>query len=143
MTQKQQFETTISGDRLIARLAMFFGILAGALVATGLYGNIAYNVSRRTSELGIRMALGAERGRILRMILWEGLRLCAVGVLIGLPATFAATRLLASLLYGLTPYDPVSITAAAAGIIAVTIIACLIPAGRAASVNPAIALRNE
>jgi predicted permease len=143
MTQKQQFETTISGDRLIARLAMFFGILAGALVATGLYGNIAYNVSRRTSELGIRMALGAERGRILRMILWEGLRLCAVGVLIGLPATFAATRLLASLLYGLTPYDPVSITAAAAGIVAVTIIACLVPAGRAASVNPAIALRNE
>src|SRR5579883_35295 len=143
MTQMEQFDKGIEDERLIARLAMFFGLLAGVLVATGLYGTTAYNVGRRTSELGIRMALGAERRRILRMILSEGLKLCALGVLIGLPLTLAATRVLRSMLYGLTPNDPVSIAAAAAGIVSVTVLACLIPAIRAAAVNPAVALRNE
>ena len=143
MTQTEQFDKSIADDRLIARLAMFFGLLAAVLVATGLYGTTAYHVSRRTSELGIRMALGAERRRILGMVLREGLRLCAIGVLIGLPLTLVATRVLQSMLYGLTPSDPVSIGYAAVGIVAITILACLIPATRAAAVNPAIALRNE
>jgi predicted permease len=143
MTQTEQFDASISGDRLIARLAMFFGLLAVTLVASGLYGTVAYNVSRRTSELGIRMALGAERRQVLWMVLREGLQLCILGILVGLPITFAATRLLSSLLYGLKPYDPLSICAATAGIVAVTAIACVIPAQRAASINPALALRNE
>jgi predicted permease len=143
MTQTEQFDVSISSDRLIARLAVFFGLLAVTLVASGLYGTVAYNVSRRTSELGIRMALGAERRQVLWLVLREGLQLCLVGVLVGLPLTFAATRLLGSLLYGLKPYDPLSIGAAAAAIGAVTAIACVIPAQRAASINPAVALRDE
>jgi ABC-type antimicrobial peptide transport system permease subunit len=89
------------------------------------------------------MALGAERRQVLWLVLREGLQLCLVGVLVGLPLTFAATRLLGSLLYGLKPYDPLSIGAAAAAIGAVTAIACVIPAQRAASINPAVALRDE
>jgi predicted permease len=143
MTQKDQFDQSISGDKLIARLAMFFGLLAVILAATGLYGTIAYSVSRRTSELGIRMALGAEQSRILRMILREGLLICALGILIGLPFALAGARLLRSLLYGLKPADPLSILAAAAGILTVTALACLIPAVRAASISPTVALRNE
>ncbi len=143
MTQKEQFDTSISDDKLIARLAMFFGLLAVVLVATGLYGTIAYNVSRRTSELGIRMALGAQRQQLLRMILKEGLLICAAGILIGLPIAFAVAQLMASLLFGLKPDDPLSITAAASGITLVTLFACLIPARRAAAISPIVALRNE
>ncbi len=143
MTQKEQFETSISDDKLIARLAMCFGLLAVVLVATGLYGTVAYSVSRRTSELGIRMALGAEQGQVLRMILKEGLLISVAGVLIGMPFAFGAARLLESLLYGLKPGDPLSVVAAASGIAAVTLFACLIPARRAASISPMIALRNE
>ena len=143
MTQQEQFDASISDDRLIARLAMCFGLLAVVLVATGLYGTITYSVSRRTPELGIRMALGAEQGRVLRMILKEGLAICGVGILIGLPFAFAGARLLDSLLYGLSPEDPLSMVAAAAGIVAVTAVACLIPAFRAASISPMVALRNE
>ena len=143
MTQQEQFDASISDDRLIARLAMCFGLLAVVLVATGLYGTITYSVSRRTPELGIRMALGAEQSQVLGMILKEGLAICGVGILIGLPFAFFGARLLDSLLYGLTPTDPLSMLAAAAGIIAVTALACLIPAFRAASISPTVALRNE
>ena len=143
MTQREQFDESITGEALIARLSACFGLLAVTLVATGLYGTIAYNVNRRTSELGIRLALGASRGRVLWMILREGLQICAVGLLIGLPLALAAARLLRSLLYGLTPSDPRSISAAVLGILVVTMAACLIPARRAASIDPAIALRNE
>ncbi len=143
MTQQAQFDETILFERLTARLSIFFGLLAVVLVATGLYGTIAYGVSRRTSELGIRMALGAERSRVLWMVLREGLQICAIGILIGLPLAFASTRLLTSLLYGLTPNDPLSFCTAALGIIAVTALACLIPATRAASISPTVALRNE
>ncbi len=143
MAQIDQFRASIAGDRLIARLAMCFGLLAVALVATGLYGTVAYNVNRRTSELGIRMALGAERPQVLWMVLKEGMYLSLIGIVVGLPLTFAAARSLGSLLYGLKPYDPLSIAAAAVGITAVTALACLVPAQRAAGINPALALRNE
>lgn len=128
---------------LIARLAMFFGFLAVVLVATGLYGTIAYSVSRRTSELVVRMALGAERQEVLRMILKEGLLICAAGILLGLPFAFLAARVMQSLLYGLKPGDPLSVVTAALGIAAVTMLACLVPARRAAGISPIIALRNE
>jgi predicted permease len=143
MTQQAQFDDTISFERLTARLSIFFGLLAVVLVGTGLYGTIAYGVSRRTSELGIRIALGAERPRLLWMVLREGLQLSFFGILIGLPLAFASTRVLSSLLYGLKPSDPLSICAAAFGIIAITAAACFIPAQRAASVSPIAALRNE
>jgi ABC-type antimicrobial peptide transport system permease subunit len=143
MTQQMQFDKTISFERLTARLSIFFGILAIVLVATGLYGTIAYGVSRRTSELGIRIALGAERPRLLWMVLREGLQLSVIGILIGLPLALASTKILSSLLYGLKPNDPLSICAAAAGIIVITTVACFIPARRAASISPIVALRNE
>ncbi len=143
MTEQKQFDESISGDRLIARLALFFGLLAVVLVATGLYGTIAYNVNRRTPELGIRIALGAAQPQVLWLILREGLLICGVGILVGLPVAFAATRVLASQLYGLKPGDPLSVAAAISGILLVTAAACLVPARRAALVDPTVALRNE
>lgn len=143
MTQRSQFDFTVSQERLVARLAMFFGLLAAMLVATGLYGTLSYRVSRRTSEIGVRMALGAQRGQVLWMILRESLLVCLAGVVIGLPLAFACTRLLGSMLFGLQPTDPVSFVAALAGITLVALAASLIPARRAASVDPLIALRYE
>jgi predicted permease len=143
MTQRAQFDASISTDRLVARLAVFFGGLAVLLVATGLYGTLAYTVSRRTAEMGIRMALGAQRNEVLRMILRESLVVCIAGLALGLPLVFVSTRLLQSLLFGLAPRDPLTITAAALGIVSVTLIASLIPARRAASIDPQVALRYE
>jgi ABC-type antimicrobial peptide transport system permease subunit len=143
MTQRAQFDASISTDRLVARLAVFFGGLAVLLVATGLYGTLAYTVSRRTAEMGIRMALGAQRNEVLRMILRESLVVCVAGLALGLPLVFLSTRLLQSLLFGLAPRDPLTIAAAAAGIIAVTVIASWIPARRAATIDPQVALRYE
>jgi predicted permease len=143
MTQQQQFEISLTNDRLLARLALFFGFVAMVLVATGLYGTVAFSVNRRISELGIRMALGAQRGEVLRMILREGLEIALWGVLIGVPLSLAGMRLLKSLLFGLTPGDPLSIAAATITIVLVTCLACVVPARRASVIDPAVALRNE
>jgi ABC-type antimicrobial peptide transport system permease subunit len=143
MTQQAQFDASISTDRLVARLAVFFGGLAVLLVATGLYGTLAYTVSRRTAEMGIRMALGAQRNEVLRMILRESLLVCAAGLALGLPLVYISVELLRSLLFGLAPRDPLTIAAAAFGIVAVTLLASLIPARRAASIDPQVALRYE
>lgn len=143
MTQRAQFDSTIAEDRLVARLSMFFGVLAVVLVATGLYGTLAYSVNRRTSEIGIRMALGAQRPGVLWMILRESLTICAIGLLLGLPLIFASAHLLSSLLYGLAPYDLLTIGLASLGIIGINLLASLIPARRAASIDPIVALRYE
>jgi predicted permease len=143
MTQREQFDDTISMERVVARLAMFFGLLAAVLVATGLYGTLAYRVNRRTSEIGVRMALGAQRGQVLWMILRESLAVCLAGVVVGLPLAFASMRLLRSMLFGLGPNDALSFVAALVGITVVALAASLIPARRAASVDPLVALRNE
>jgi predicted permease len=143
MTQQAQFDDTISDERLVARLSICFGVLAVLLVATGLYGTLAYNVSRRTSEIGIRMALGARRVNVLWMILRESLLVCAIGIALGLPLTLASASVIESLLFGLTPRDPLTICLATLGVIVVSIAAGLVPARRAASVDPMIALRYE
>ena len=143
MTQRAQFDQDLSEERLVARLSIFFGGLAVLLVATGLYGTLAYNVNRRTPELGIRMAIGAQRTQLLWMILRESLLICAIGIGIGLPLAIAATRALGSLLYGLAPYDPLTISLATLGIVAVSLAASFLPARRAASVDPLVALRYE
>ena len=143
MTQEEQFDMSISQDKLVARLSTFFGILAVLLVATGLYGTLAYRVNRRTSEIGVRMALGAQRTQVLWMVLKESLVLCAVGAAIGLPLSFAAARLLRSMLYQMSPGDPLSFAVALAGVAGVALLAGLIPARRASSVDPMIALRYE
>jgi predicted permease len=115
MTQQQQFDASFSQDRLIARLSMFFGLLAVVLVATGVYGALAYAVSRRTSEVGLRMALGAQREQVLWMILRESLIVCLAGIAIGLPLAMGCSRLLQSMLFGVKPGDPLTFVGALAG----------------------------
>ena len=120
-----------------------FGLLAALLVATGLYGAHSYRVSRRTAEIGVRMALGASRGQILAMVLREGLLVLSAGLAAGIPLAFLAARPLQSMLYQLSPFDPASLVFAAAAMLAVSMCAALIPARRAASIEPIEALRTE
>ena len=130
-------------ERLIATLSGFFGLLALLLACVGLYGILAYGVASRTNEIGLRMALGAQRRDVLWLILREALLLVLIGVAVGLPAVMAATRLVSSLLFGLTPADPTSIGAAAILMFAVAAGAGYFPARRATKVDPMVALRYE
>jgi predicted permease len=143
MTQQAQFEASFSQEHLFARLAMFFGLLAALLVATGLYGTLAYRVTRRTSEIGVRMALGARRQQVLWMVIRESLIVSAAGVLLGVPLAIAGARLLRSLLFGLAPSDPPALVLAVFGTCAVALAASLIPARRATRIDPLVALRYE
>ncbi|HKF48572.1 MAG TPA: ABC transporter permease [Terracidiphilus sp.] len=143
MTQRAQFDTTISSQMLFARLAGFFGLLAVVLVATGLYGTLAYRVGNRTAEIGIRMAMGARRGQVLWMVLRDSLVLTAVGVAMGIPCAILMGRALASSLYGVKPLDGASFLLAVAGVAFVALAASAMPARHAASVEPLVALRAE
>jgi predicted permease len=143
MTQVAQFDASYSTQQLVARLAIFFGVLAALLVATGLYATLAYAVARRTAEIGVRMALGAQRGGVLWMILKESLIVCCAGILVGLPLAFSCSRLLRSMLFGVAPSDPISFAWGLIGLVVVTLMASLIPARRAASIDPITALRYE
>jgi predicted permease len=143
MTQRAQYDLTISSQTLFARLAGCFGLLAVVLVATGLYGTLAYRVNRRTAEIGVRMALGAGRSQVVWMILRDSLVLTAVGVLAGVPLAFAIGRALSSSLYGVQPLDALTYAVAIAGVTLVAFIASAAPASRAASVDPLKALRTE
>jgi predicted permease len=137
------FEESYLMPALFARLAVFFGALAALLAAIGLYGTLAYRVNRRTVEIGVRLALGAPRSQLLWMILRDSLALAAIGLAVGLPLAWFASKWMSAMLYQLSAHDPVSFLAAAIGVIAVTISAALIPARRAASVEPMEALRSE
>jgi len=142
-TQQAEFDRSISTEILLARLSTAFAVLAVILVAIGLYGTISYSVKRRTTEVGIRVALGAERGSVVWMILRSGILLSLLGLAIGMPLVFVSSRFLAALLFGVTPLDPLSIAGAALGILAVALLATGIPARRAASIDPLTALRYE
>ena len=143
MTQRAQYDTTISNQMLFARLAGFFGVLAIVLVATGLYGTLAYRVNRRTAEIGIRMAMGAGRGQVIWMILRDSLVLTAAGVGMGVPFAMLLGRALNSSLYGVKPLDGASYLFAVFGVACVALAASAVPAHRAASVEPLTALRTE
>ncbi|HWE85802.1 MAG TPA: ABC transporter permease [Terracidiphilus sp.] len=119
------------------------GILAVVMTAIGLFGVIAYVVSQRTHEIGVRMALGARQSDVLKMVMGQGLRLTAIGLAIGLAAAFAASRLLAPLLYGIGANDPATMTAVAVGLAAIALSACYLPARKAMRVDPSTALRYE
>ena len=142
-TLAEQVDDSIQTQRLVARLTAFFGVLAVFLVCIGTYGLMSYSVARRTNEIGVRMALGAERANILAMILREGLLLTALGLLIGLVASLGLTRLLSAFLFGVRPGDPLTFGAATMLLVAVTLAACYVPARRAMRVDPMIALRHE
>jgi len=140
---EQLVDNAVAPRRLITRLLGFFSTLALTLAALGLYGVIAYSVVQRTQEIGIRMALGAQRGDVLQLILRGGLRLVALGVVIGLAGAFALTRVLQSQLFSVTAHDPLVFAGNAALLVAVAAIACLLPALRATRVDPMTALRAE
>ena len=142
-TQRAQYETTIARQLLFARLAGFFAVLAVVLVATGLYGTLVYRVNNRTIEIGVRMAMGAQRAQVVWMVLRDSLMLTAIGGAIGVPFALLAGKALASVLYGLKPNDLSSIWIAVAGVTLVAIGASLIPARRAAGIDPLTALRAE
>jgi len=143
MTESQSVDQLLFQERLIARLSSFFGILALILACIGLYGLLSYEVSRRTREIGIRMALGAGQRDVLRMVVEEGLELTIAGAVFGVAAALAVTRYLGSILYGVHPGDPVTLIVAAAILMIVALAACWIPARRAARVDPMVALRYE
>jgi predicted permease len=143
ITQRAQFDTTISQQILFARLAGFFGLLAVVLVATGLYGTLAYRVNNRTVEIGVRIAVGAQRGQVMWMVLRDSLLMTAFGVAIGVPLALLVGKALTSSLYGVKPYDLGIYGFAALGVALVAIAASLIPARRAAGVDPLTALRSE
>jgi predicted permease len=138
-----QVEDSIRREILMAQLAGFFGILALILAAIGLYGLLAYAVAQRTPEIGIRIALGAKPGEVVRMMLGRGLLPVAAGIAAALPAAWWGCRFVAALLYGMKPFDPGSVGGAIAVLALVAAAAGFVPARRAAKVNPVAALRQE
>jgi len=143
MEMQDAVDASLLGETLIAKLLSLFGVLALLLSAVGLYGVVAYMSAQRTVEIGIRMALGADRRSMVWLVLRQVLILIAAGLLVGAPAAFFASRLVGSQLYGMTPNDPVAIVLAILMLFAVALVAGCIPARRASKVNPIVALRAE
>jgi len=143
MSLNEQLVRNFNQDRLIAWLTELFGLLALILACVGLYGVTAYSVARRTSEIGIRMTLGANRASVLRLVLQGALIQLALGLVVGIPVAFAGGRLLSSQLYGVKTHDPMVLGLAAAVLAASALAAGFVPARRAASIEPMQALRTE
>jgi putative ABC transport system permease protein len=144
MTQHAQSRSIVFARTSICTTAMFFsGLLFVILVATGLYGTLAYRVTRRTSEIGVRMALGAVAGDVLRLVIGQGMWTTLVGMAIGIGGSLALTRTMQSLLFGVSATDPTTLLAVVVLLTAVSCLACWIPARRATKVDPLEALRYE
>jgi putative ABC transport system permease protein len=142
-TMEELSSATAARPRLLAALMAVFAGIAATLAAVGIFGVMSYAVEQRTREIGIRMALGAERGDVSRLIVRQGMILASVGVAVGLAGGFAASRLLEKLLFGVTPGDPLTFAGVAVGLLAVSFAANYVPARRATRVDPTEALRYE
>ena len=142
-TQVVRSEETLSQERVFAQLLTFFALLALTLAAIGLYGVMAYSVAQRTNEIGIRMALGAQIADVLRLVIWQGLRLVLVGLVVGAAGAFALRKLIATQLFGVKATDPLTYIVVGALLLVIAFLACFIPARRAANVDPLVALRYE
>jgi ABC-type antimicrobial peptide transport system permease subunit len=138
-----QIGFVLSQQRAVASLAGLFGIVALILAAVGLYGVTAYSVVQRTGEIGVRMALGADSRRVLRLVLRSAFWLVSVGLLLGIPLAIGAGRLISAQLHGVSIWDPVALTVAVCALALCALIAAIIPAVRAASIDPMRALRIE
>ncbi len=143
MTQSRQVDQTIGQERTFAMLCTCFAVLAVLIACVGLYGMMAYRVARRTNEIGIRMALGAERRRLIWMVLREVVLMAVVGLAIGVPVALATTRFVQSFLFQMKPNDPLAVTVAAATLLGAALLAGYGPALRASKIDPWIALRDE
>jgi ABC-type antimicrobial peptide transport system permease subunit len=143
MTQQAVFEESYSQQRMFSRLSAFFGLLAALLVAIGLYGTLAYRLARRTSEIGVRMALGARPSQVLRMLVGENLLVTGIGLGCGLLIALVSAGMMQSMLFGLQSRDPLTFGVAFFMVTLVSLAASFLPARQAASIAPMRALRTE
>jgi len=142
-TMRQLVSNSVSTRRITLVLLGLFSALALVLAAIGIYGVISYSVAQRTHEIGIRMALGAQRRDVLRMVLTQGVRIAGAGVAIGIALSLGLTRLMANLLFSVSAADPLTFAAVTVVLVLIAMLACYIPARRTLRVDPTIALRYE
>jgi ABC-type antimicrobial peptide transport system permease subunit len=142
-TTDQQLDDVLAQDRLVAQLSIALGTIATFLSSLGLFGLLSYRVARRTNEIGVRLAFGATRGAVLRMVVGESGRLISAGMMVGLLASLMLARLVSSRLFGVCATDPWTIGGAMLLLAVVSVVAALIPARRAAVVDPSVALRCD
>jgi ABC-type antimicrobial peptide transport system permease subunit len=142
-TMEQLMGDSLVSERLMAALSGFFGVLAMLIATIGLYGVMSYMVARRRREIGIRMALGAERGAVVRMVLGDAARLLALGLVVGIGLAIWGARSTRALLYGLEPWDPVTLAMAVSALGVVALVASWLPAERASRAAPTVVLREE
>jgi macrolide transport system ATP-binding/permease protein len=142
-SQSARIDQTINQEITFARLCTAFALLALVIAGVGLYGTMSYNVARRTGEIGIRMALGAPRGRVVWMVLREVVLVAATGLAISVPAALAASKLVESFLFRMTPTDPLALTGSVVTLVGAALLAGYLPARNASRIDPMIALRHD